>query len=214
MAIPILLFPVIILGGIYGGYMTPTESAAVGAAYAIFAGVCIYRTVKIKDIGNALADSSTTAGVILISIFMVGVISKVLTYAGLPELISSTVRSITASRWVVLILINIVLIILGMLMDDTSAVLICAPLFLPLATEIGINPYHFAAIFGVNLGMAAVTPPAAPNLYTACRVCDCKLQDMLKPNMISIVFAWIPTLILTTIFEDLALFVPRMMGLM
>lgn len=213
-ALPILFFPVLILGGIYGGYMTPTESAAVGAAYAIFAGLVLYRSVKIKEIGKALIDASTTAGVVLISIFMVGVISKALTYAGLPELISETVRSFTASRWVVLILINIVLIILGMLMDDTSAVLLCAPLFLPLATELGVNPYHFAAIFGVNLGMAAVTPPAAPNLYTACRVCDSKLQDMLVPNMAFIFFAWIPTLILTTIFEDLALFVPRMMGLM
>ena len=114
----------------------------------------------------------------------------------------------------VLVLINIVLIILGMLMDDTSAVLLCAPLFLPLATDLGINPYHFSAIFGVNLGMAAVTPPAAPNLYTACRVCNCKLQDMLKPNLMFIFFAWMPTLILTTVFEDLALFIPRMMGLM
>jgi tripartite ATP-independent transporter DctM subunit len=213
-ALPILLFPVIILGGIYGGYMTPTESAAVGAAYAILAGLCIYRSVTLREIGGALINASTTAGVILISIFMVGVISKVLTYAGLPELISAAVRSFTASRWVVLVLINIVLIILGMLMDDTSAVLLCAPLFLPLATDLGINPYHFSAIFGVNLGMAAVTPPAAPNLYTACRVCNCKLQDMLKPNLMFIFFAWMPTLILTTVFEDLALFIPRMMGLM
>lgn len=213
-AFPVLLFPVIILGGIYGGYMTPTESAAVGAFYAILAAMVIYRSITWKDLGKSLVSSGTTAGVIMMSIFMVGVVSKVLTYAGLPEIIADAVRSFTTSRYVVLIFINIILIIMGMLMDDTSAVLICAPLFLPLATEIGINPYHFAAIFGVNLGMAAVTPPSAPNLYMACRVCSCKLKDMLKPNLQFIFFAWIPVLILTTIFPELSLFVPRLMGLL
>lgn len=213
-AFPVLLFPVIILGGIYGGYMTPTESAAVGAFYAILAAMVIYRSITWKDLGKSLVSSGTTAGVIMMSIFMVGVVSKVLTYAGLPEIIANAVRSFTTSRYVVLIFINIILIIMGMLMDDTSAVLICAPLFLPLATEIGINPYHFAAIFGVNLGMAAVTPPSAPNLYMACRVCSCKLKDMLKPNLQFIFFAWIPVLILTTIFPELSLFVPRLMGLL
>ena len=213
-AFPVLLFPVIILGGIYGGFMTATESAAVGAFYAVFAAMVIYRSVTWKELGSSLVSSGTTAGVIMMSIFTVGVVSKVLTYAGLPELISEAVRSATSNRYVVLVFINIVLIIMGMLMDDTSAVMICAPLFLPLATELGVDPYHFAAIFGVNMGMAAVTPPSAPNLYMACRVCNCKIQDMLKPNLIFIFFAWIPTLILTTIIPELALFVPRMMGLL
>jgi len=149
----------------------------------------------------------------MISIFMSGVVSKILVYAGLPELISGFVSSITVNRYVVLLLINIILILIGMIMDDMSAVLICTPIFMPLASAIGINSYHFAAIIGVNMGMACVTPPSAPSLYTCCRVCRSQIKDMLKPDLWFILFAWIPTLILTSVLPPLALFLPGKMGL-
>lgn len=212
-AVPILCLPVIILGGIYGGFMTPTESAAVGAFYAIVAALFIYRTIKMRILKDSLVESSTTAGVIMMSIFMVGVISKILIYAGLPEAISGFVHSLTVDRYIILLMINIILVLVGMVMDDISAILICAPIFLPLAVGVGVNAYHFAAILGVNMGMAAITPPAAPSLYTCCRVCGCKIQDMLKPDLQFIVFAWIPTLALTTLFPAMALFIPEKMGL-
>ena len=213
-AIPILMLPVIILGGIYGGLMTPTESAAVGAFYAILAAIFIYHSITLKELRASLLESGTTAGVIMMSIFMVGVISKVLTYVGLPEMISDIISSITANPLTILFGINVLLIVIGMFMDDISAVLITAPIFLPVASQVGIDSYHFVAIMGVNLGMAAITPPTAPSLFTCCRVCKSKLPDMLKPDLQFIIFAWIPTLILTTLIPDLALYVPRMMGLL
>lgn len=212
-AIGILLLPVVILGGIYGGFMTATESAAVGALYAIIAAMLIYRKAKAKDIYSALTGSATTAGVIMVSMLMAGVVSKVLTYAGLPEWISSFISGFTSSKNVVLVIFNIVFILLGMIMDETSSVLITLPLFMPLAKEMGINPYHFVAIMNVTLGMGAVTPPAAPSLYTSVRICDVDLAGMLKYNLYFCVFGWLPIIILTTYIPELSLFVPRLMGL-
>jgi tripartite ATP-independent transporter DctM subunit len=213
-AIPILVLPVIILGGIYGGFMTPTESSAVGALYAVIAAMLIYRTLSVKELGKSLVKSATTSGVVLMSIFSVGVVGKVLIYAGVHDVIAYTIGSFTMNKYIILLIINLILIIVGMLMDDTSGVLICAPLFLPIANIVGVDTYHFISILVVNLCMGAITPPTAPSLYMACRVCDCELKDMLIPDLILILFAWIPTLILTTIFPELSLFLPRLMGLL
>ena len=149
----------------------------------------------------------------MLSMFMVGVVSKVLTYAGLPELLVSVVEKMGANRFVVMLFINVILVIMGMLMDDTCVVLIAAPLFFPLAAELGFEPYHFAAIMGVNMGMATLTPPSAPSIYTCSRICDCNVGEMLKPDFILLAFAWIPTLVLTTFIPELSLFIPRLMGL-
>ena len=212
-AFPVLLLPVIILGGIYGGYMTPTESAAIGAFYAIAVAMIVYRSMSLRNLKETLVKSGTTAGVIMLSMFMVGVVSKVLTYAGLPELLVSVVEKMGANRFVVMLFINVILVIMGMLMDDTCVVLIAAPLFFPLAAELGFEPYHFAAIMGVNMGVATLTPPSAPSIYTCSRICDCNVGEMLKPDFILLAFAWIPTLVLTTFIPELSLFIPRLMGL-
>ncbi len=107
-------------------------------------------------------------------------------------------------------MINVFMIILGMLMDDVSGVLLATPILLPVVTSIGIDPVHFAAIVGVNLGMGNVTPPTAPLLYLAGRISKAEVKDMLKPTMILIIFAWIPTLIITTYFPQVALYLPRL----
>ena len=212
-AFPVLMLPVIILGGIYGGFMTPTESAAIGAFYAILIALLVYRSMTLNNLRETLIKSGTTAGVIMLSMFMVGVVSKVLTYAGLPELLVSLVQKMGANRFVVMLFINVILVIMGMLMDDTCVVLIAAPLFFPLAAQLGFEPYHFAAIMGVNMGMATLTPPSAPSIYTCSRICECNVGDMLKPDFILLAFAWIPTLILTILIPELSLFLPRLLGL-
>ena len=104
----------------------------------------------LRELKDTLVTSGTTAGVIMMSMFMVGVVSKVLTYAGLPDLIVKAVDSMNANKYVVMLFINVILIIMGMLMDDTCVVLISAPLFFPLAKQLGFDPYHFAAIMGVS----------------------------------------------------------------
>lgn len=209
-ALPALFMPVIILGGIYSGIMTPTESAAVSVIYAVPVAMFIYKGMNLKGLKDALVDTSTTTGVIMVMFFMVMILSKLLTMEGVPTLIANTLLSITDNKYLILLMVNIFMIIIGMIMDDVSGILLCTPILLPIVQAIGIHPVHFAAILGVNLGMGNITPPTAPMLYLSGRICKAKIDKMLSPIMIFIIFAWIPTLLLTTYFPAIATTIPRM----
>ena len=207
-AIPALIMPVIILGGIYGGIMTATEAAAISVAYAIPVGFLVYKGLKGKTFVQALTESASTTGVIMVMFFMVMIFSKLLTMLNVPTQIAESLLSITDNRIVSLLMINIFMVIIGLIMDDTSGILLCTPILLPIVTGIGVHPVHFAAILGVNLGMGNITPPTAPMLYLSGRVVGAKINTMLKPIMIFIIFAWIPTLLLTTYIPAVATTLP------
>ncbi len=209
-AVPAMIMPVIILGGIYGGVMTATEAAAISVAYAIPCGIFIYKGLKGEGLIDALTESSCTTGVIMVMFFMVMIFSKLLTMQNVPSQIAESLLSITDNKYLILLMVNIFMIIIGMLMDDTSGILLCTPILLPIMKGIGIHPVHFAAILGVNLGMGNITPPTAPMLYLSGRVCGAKINKMLSPTMILIIFAWVPTLILTTYIPALATFLPKL----
>lgn len=209
-AFPALLMPVIILGGIYGGIMTATEAAAISVAYAIPVGMFIYQGLTPKGLKEALIKTSTTTGVIMVMFFMVMIFSKLLTMENVPTQIADALLSITDNKYIILLMVNVFMIIIGMLMDDVSGILLCTPILLPIVTEIGIHPVHFAAILGVNLGMGNITPPTAPMLYLSGRICEAKINKMLSPTLILIVFAWLPTLLLTTFIPAVALTIPKL----
>ena len=209
-AIPAMIMPVIILGGIYGGVMTATEAAAISVAYAIPCGMFVYKGLKGDGLKQALTDSSCTTGVIMVMFFMVMIFSKLLTMQNVPTKIADALLSLTDNRYLILLMVNIFMVIIGMLMDDTSGILLCTPILLPIVEGIGIHPVHFAAILGVNLGMGNITPPTAPMLYLSGRVCGAKINKMLSPTMLLIVFAWIPTLLLTTYIPPIATFLPQL----
>jgi len=111
-----------------------------------------------------------------------------------------------------LVMINIFLVIIGMLMDDTSAVLLSTPILLPIAIELGVSPVQFAAIIGVNTGMGNITPPTAPLLYLAGRITGAQVKDMLPYTFRLILFAWLPTMLLVTFVPELSLFLPKLFG--
>ena len=207
-AVPALIMPIIILGGIYGGIMTATEAAAISVAYAIPVGFLVYKGLKGKNFIQALTESASTTGVIMVMFFMVMIFSKLLTMLNVPTQIAESLLSVTDNRIIILLMINIFMVIIGMIMDDTSGILLCTPILLPIVTSIGVHPVHFAAILGVNLGMGNITPPTAPMLYLSGRVVGAKINTMLKPIMIFIIFAWIPTLLLTTYIPAVATTLP------
>jgi tripartite ATP-independent transporter DctM subunit len=207
-----LISPVIILGGIYAGLMTPTEAAAVAAFYSIPVGWFIYKGLNKKTFKESLVYSGTTAGVIMIMLFSVMILSSLYVREGVPVMILDFLRSITDNTTVLVIFINLFLIIIGMIMDDTSAILLTTPIMVPVVVGLGIDPIHYAAILGVNLGLGCVTPPCAPFLYLGARVGGAPVSDMLKPTLWFIIFAWIPTLIVTTYIPQLALFLPSLFG--
>lgn len=210
-AIPALVMPFIILGGIYGGVMTATEAAAISVAYAIPCGILIYKGLKGKGLHDALVESGCTTGVIMVMFFMVMIFSKLLTMQNIPNMIAQALLSVTDNKYLILMMINVFMVLIGMLMDDTSGILLCTPILLPIVTGIGIHPVHFAAILGVNLGMGNITPPTAPMLYLSGRVCGAKINKMLSPTMIFIIFAWIPTLLITTYVPAVATFLPKLL---
>jgi tripartite ATP-independent transporter DctM subunit len=213
-AIPAMIAPVIILGGIYGGFLTPTEAAAVSVIYTIPVGIWFYKGLNGKTFRESLIIAGTTAGVIMIMLLSVMMLSRLYIMENVPQMILNAMTSVTDNTVILILMVNLFLIIIGMLMDDTSAILLTTPILLPVVMQLGVNPVHFAAILGVNLGLGCVTPPTAPFLYLGSRIGNAPIGEMMRPTLWFILFAWIPTLALTTFVPGLSLFLPRFFGLM
>lgn len=210
-AIPALTMPAIILGGIYGGIMTPVEAAGVAVVYAIPIGIYVYKGLTWRTFLNTMRNAGVTIGVVMIMIFMVLIVSRFMMFEDIPGIAKDLVYSVSDNPIVILLMVNLALILIGMLMDDISGLLLSAPLLLPIVQSAGMDPIHFAAVLGVNLGMANITPPTAPLLYLGAQVTDTPVNQMMKPTLILIVFAWLPTLMLTTFIPELALFLPDLL---
>lgn len=211
-AVPALLFPVIVLGGIYGGYMTATEAAAVSVVYALLVGFFIYKSLKMRTLGNVLVETATTTGVIMIMLFFVMMLSRLLIMEDVPGMFLNLFTSISTNPVVILIMVNIFMIIIGMLMDDVSSVLLCTPLLMPIMKEIGVDPIHFASIICVNISLGCITPPCAPLLYLASRLSNTPVSAMIKPTMFLIATVWLPALLLVTFIPELSLTLPGMIA--
>lgn len=209
-SIPGLLMPIIILGGIYSGIMTTTESAAVAAIYAMIVAIFIYRELKFKPFVRLMANAGTTTGVIMLNIFFVMIFSRTLLDANVKGIIVNLLSSVSTNKQVILLICNLIMIVLGMLMDDGCATILVASILVPAIVELGISPYHFAAIVGVNLGMGNITPPAAPFLYMASRITGVPVKNMLKDTLLLLLFAYLPVLVITTFIPDFSLWLPKL----
>ena len=208
-AAPALLMPFIILGGIYGGIMTPTEAASVAVIYAIPVALLVYRGMSLKEVFSVAKETAVTSGVVMIMTIMLNMLCKIFILEDLPTVIMRLLMKTSSNKYVILLMINIFMIIIGMLMDDVSGTLLCTPILLPIMVEIGVSPIQFAAILGVNLGMGNITPPTAPFLFMSNRITGGEFKDILKPTIILILFAWLPVLILVTYIPELSLWLPR-----
>lgn len=205
-----LMMPVILLGGIYGGIFTTTEAAAVALIYAIIIGLFVYRGLNVRLIGRTFVAQAVTTGVVVLMVIFVLILSKVMTMLNIPQGMIAIISSLTENYYVTLVLINVFLILLGMIVDDFTGTLLAAPLLFPLITHLGVNPIHFAAILGTNLGLGNVTPPTAPILYLAARVGNVTVDKMIKPALAFMAFGALPVVIITTYWPDLSLFLPRL----
>ena len=208
-ALPALVMPVLVLGGIYGGIMTPTEAAAVACLYAVPVGFFVYKGLTVKGLLQTLIESAVTTGVIMVMLYAVMMLSKLYILEDLPGKVLVLLQSISTNRWVILFMINIFLIIMGMLMDDISSVMLTTPILLPIILHLGFSPIHYAAIVGVNTGLGNITPPCAPMLYLGGRLNNSPINETLKPTLWMILFAWIPTLAITTYIPQLSTWLPH-----
>jgi len=211
-ATPALLMPVIILGGIYGGIMTPTEAAAVAVIYAIPVGFLIYKGLDWKTFFGAGKEASTSVGAIMLMILFSMILSQMFVLESIPQALVESIFAITEDKTILLILINILLFLVGMVVNDVTAIILIAPLLLPLMEAIGVSPIQFAAIMGVNTAMGGVTPPYASILYLGARIGKVQVTKVIRPAMILILTGYLPVVFLTSFWSDLSLWLPQVFG--
>jgi len=211
-AIPALIMPLIILGGIYGGIMTPTEAAAVAVIYAIPVGFLVYKGLTWETFLRAAKSSATAVGAIMVMIIFSLMLSQIFVMEDVPQALVEGIFTITENKVLLLILINFLLFFVGMIVNDITAIILIAPLLLPLMEAIGVSPIQFAAIMGVNTAMGGVTPPYASILYLGIRIGKVEFSEVIKPAMILIVCGYVPVVFLTSLWPDLSLFFPRVFG--
>lgn len=209
LAIPALFLPIIVLGGIYGGIMTTTEASAIAVLYATLLGIFVYKGLGLKSSIGIIVESGVTTGVILLMLYSVSMLSRLYILEDLPGRILALMRSVSDNRWVIMGMINIFLVVMGMLMDDISVVVLTTPILMPIITELGFSPIHYAAVIGVNTGLGCITPPAAPVLYLGSRLGGAPINEMMKPTLWFIALCWIPVLIVVAYFPRFVLFLPH-----
>lgn len=205
-----LLLVFIILGGIYGGVFTPTEAAAVAAVYALFVALFIYRDLKISEVPKVLVDSGKVSIMLMFIIANAMLFAHVLTTEQIPQTIARGITEMGLEPWQFLIVMNIVLLIAGNFMEPSAIILILAPIFFPIATQLGIDPIHLGIIMVANMEIGLVTPPVGLNLFVASGVTGMPMMQVIRAAlpwlMVLLVF-----LVIVTYIPFISLWLPDML---
>jgi len=167
---PALFMPILILGGIFTGWVTPTEAAALAVVYGLVVTMFVYRDFHIKDLPKLLVDAFVTSAVVMVVIGATTVLGWLITLEQMPQILVAFVQEFSNSPWMFLLLVNIVLLILGLVLDPVPAILLTAPLFLPTAQTFGVDPVHLGVIMTCNVAVGLFTPPVGATLYVASRI--------------------------------------------
>ncbi len=186
-----LLVPVIVLGGIYGGIMTPTEAAAVAALYGLVVGVWIYREMSWKNLYQCTIDSALTSSIVIVLMAMATMFGNIMTIEQIPETIAAAILSISDNKIIILLLINVFLLWIGIFMEALAAIVILTPILLPLALKLGVDPIHFGVIMVMNLAIGFITPPVGVNLFVASGIAQTsigRIATAALPFLISMLF--------------------------
>ena len=204
-------FPLIILLGITLGWFTPTEAAAVAVLYALVVGVLIFRNIN----GKMLLDALWAAGKTTANLFVITSISAVFAWAigieQIPQKLAAALMSLSDNVYIILFVINIILVIVGMWMETSAAVLLFAPILAPIAVRMGVHPVHFAVVMILNLTVGLVTPPVGVVLYATADVGKIKFEELVKAIIPFVLISFV-VLALVTFIPDISLFVPRLLG--
>jgi tripartite ATP-independent transporter DctM subunit len=209
--IGVAVAPVIILGGILGGLFTPTEAAAVGAVYLLVLGLA-YGDLRMRDVPGILVETAVTTAAISIILAASALLGYILAREQVPRLAADALLGVTDSQVVFLLLVNLLLILLGMVIEPTSALVISVPILLPIATEFGVDPLHFGIIVILNLMIGLLTPPVGAVLFVLSSVTGISVHEVFQgtaPFLIPLLIV----LAIVTFAPDLVLFLPRALGL-
>ncbi len=196
-AFPALLIPVVILGGIYTGIFTPTEASAAAVATAIIVGMGLYRELKLRDLPDILTKTIISSSVIMVIIAAAALFSFLITRSGLPHEIAIWFRDVFDNQIAFLLAINILLLIVGMFIETSAAILIFAPILTPIALAYGVDPVHFGLIIVVNLALGMITPPLGVNLFAACAVANLRVEKIIPELVWFVVTVFMALMIIT-----------------
>lgn len=199
-----LLTPLIILGGIYSGMFTPTESAVVAIVYAIFAGMFIYKELTLDLVLTSIKETAVMTGITLFTIGLAASFASYLTMEQIPAKIATSMLALTQNKYIILMLINIFLLICGCFIDNISIITITTPIFMPIVTALGVDLIHFGVIITLVTTIGFVTPPYGANLFVATALTGLKIEEIVKPLMPFFIGLLI-CLVLTTYIPGLSL---------
>lgn len=172
--------PIILVGGVFGGVFTPTESAAVAVAYALFVGVVIYKDMGLKDIFTVFLSSAKMTANIMFIIANASLLAWMLITEGLPQQIASGLLTVSENPIIILLLVNLVILIIGLFMETSATLVILVPLFLPIMTSLGVDPVHFGIIVTINTAIGLITPPFGVCLFTTASVGNVSIPRLTK----------------------------------
>ncbi|MDP2332085.1 MAG: TRAP transporter large permease [Reyranella sp.] len=210
-ALPALLIPAIIMGGIIFGLFTPTEAAAVAVVYALVVPPIFYREPALRELPKIFADSARLSGVIGLIIGFVGAFGWVLTYSQFPYLVASSIAAMTPVWWVFILMIILLYVILGTFLTPSEIILVTVPVLLPVATAVGVHPIHFGMVCVIASAVGHITPPVGLCLFVGMAVSGLSMEKLMKP-LLPFLASIVVTLLLIAFMPDLVLFLPRLLG--
>jgi tripartite ATP-independent transporter DctM subunit len=200
---------IIVIGGIVAGYFTATEASAIAVLYALILAL-IYREITIKDLPSIILRSVRTTAIVLLLVGTSIGLSWIMSYENIPQNVSNGMLNISDNPFVILLIINLILLVVGVFMDMTPAVLIFTPIFLPVVvTQLGMDPIHFGIIMVLNLSIGLCTPPVGSVLFIGCTVANIKIEKVVKP-LLPMFAAMIIVLLLVTYLPQLSLWLPQL----
>ena len=199
-----LLMPVIILGGIYGGVFTPTEASVVAVVYALVVGMLVYRRISVRGLSVTLHRSAISTAAIMFIIANAGVFGFLLNRAGVPDALGHWLAEIFTNRASFLLGVNAALFLIGMFIETSAAIVVLAPLLLPVAVGFGVDPVHFGVVMVINLALGMITPPFGVNLFAAGSIAKLSLEHLIRP-LLPFVAVVLACLMVITYVPDISL---------
>ena len=214
-AIVAFIMPLIIFGGVYGGIFTATEAGVVAVVYGLIAGWIIYPLLFKQKPENSLAKTTRMSAVTTVTIALLissaSIIGRMVAMGGITAKVETFLMGVSDSKYVFLIIVNLILILVGMFLETNCGILLFTPIFVPIAQAYGIDPIHFGAIMLLNLEIGLITPPFAANLFVGCKLSKLRIDEIMKP-LLPFYACCLPVLLITTFWPEFSLWIPSITG--
>ncbi|HEX7351711.1 TRAP transporter large permease [Brachybacterium sp.] len=210
-AVPAIFMIVVVVGGLLAGFFTATESAVIAVAYSFVLGL-VYRQLTLKNLPSVVAGAARTTAVVMLLVAVSSALSWVLSYAMIPQSISTALLGLADSTTVILLLMMLILLAVGAFMDPTPAILIFTPIFLPIALELGVDPIHFGMMITFNLSLGTITPPVGNILFISAKVGGVQVEPVIKA-MLPFFLALFIGLVLVVFIPQISMFLPDLLGM-